>query len=82
MNFSFIPLIYFFFPETAGLSLEALDNVFDHPGITRGVLSKQHRKAMLEMSKPESNMANISAVKLDKQEVETVDSEWKETSHA
>ncbi|KAK7228063.1 hypothetical protein V2G26_000233 [Clonostachys chloroleuca] len=82
LNFSFIPLIYFFFPETAGLSLEALDNVFDHPGITRGVLSKQHRKAMLEMSKPESNMANISAVKLDKQEVETVDSEWKETSHA
>ncbi|OHW96426.1 sugar transporter [Colletotrichum incanum] len=50
LNFSFIPLIYFFLPETAGLSLEALDSVFDFPGVTRGVLSKKHRRDMLAMS--------------------------------
>jgi len=50
LNATFIPIIYFFFPETAGLSLEALDSLFDCNGITRGVLSKQHRRRMLEMS--------------------------------
>ncbi|KAF2013502.1 general substrate transporter [Aaosphaeria arxii CBS 175.79] len=51
LNISFIPFIYFFFPETAGLSLEALDSVFDHSGrVTRGVLDKQHRKQMLAIS--------------------------------
>jgi hypothetical protein len=51
LNASFIPIIYFFVPETAGLSLEALDGIFDHPGvITRGVLDKQHRRNMLQMS--------------------------------
>jgi hypothetical protein len=51
LNVSFIPIIYFFFPETQGLTLEALDSVFDHPErITRGVLDKEHRKEMLFMS--------------------------------
>ncbi|KAH6695600.1 general substrate transporter [Plectosphaerella plurivora] len=50
LNASFVPIIYFFFPETAGLSLEALDNVFDFPGPLRGVLSKEHRRNMLAMS--------------------------------
>lgn len=43
-------MIYFFLPETAGLSLEALDSIFDHTGITRGVLDKTHRKQMLLFS--------------------------------
>ncbi|KAK5046881.1 hypothetical protein LTR84_007235 [Exophiala bonariae] len=50
LNFSFIPLIYYFFPETAGLSLEALDAMFDCPGITKGVLSKSHRRNMIAIS--------------------------------
>ncbi|CAI7628068.1 unnamed protein product [Penicillium crustosum] len=50
LNATFIPIIYFFFPETAGLSLEALDSLFDYGGVTRGVLSKQHRHRMLELS--------------------------------
>lgn len=44
-------MIYFFLPETAGLSLEALDNIFDCDGVTRGVLNKQHRRNMLEVSR-------------------------------
>ena len=51
LNASFIPIIYLFFPETSHLSLEALDSIFDHPGITRGVLSKEHRQNMLELSR-------------------------------
>lgn len=47
---SSIQLIYFFFPETANLSLEAIDAIFDTDGITRGVLNKEHRRRMLTMS--------------------------------
>lgn len=43
-------MIYFFLPETAGLSLEAIDCIFDHGGITRGVLDKEHCRNMLEIS--------------------------------
>ncbi|PSN59329.1 general substrate transporter [Corynespora cassiicola Philippines] len=50
LNAAFIPMIYLFLPETAGLSLEALDNIFDCGGITRGALNKTHRRRMLEMS--------------------------------
>ncbi|TEA14806.1 Sugar transporter STL1 [Colletotrichum sidae] len=50
LNFSFIPLVYLFFPETSGVSLEALDFLFDYPGFTRGVQSKEHRSRMLQLS--------------------------------
>ncbi|KAF5542768.1 sugar transporter [Fusarium phyllophilum] len=46
LNFTFIPIIYLFFPETSGISPESLDYLFDYPGMTRGVLSKEHRKRM------------------------------------
>lgn len=52
-------MIYFFFPETARLSLEALDKIFDVPGgITRGVLDKAHRRHMLEISRDTDNMVS------------------------
>ena len=38
INFCFLPLIYFFFVETAGLSLEVIDRLFeikyDNPGMS------------------------------------------------
>jgi hypothetical protein len=48
-------MIYFFLPETAGLSLEALDCIFDHDGITRGVLDKKNRRNMLEVSRKQQS---------------------------
>ncbi|KAF7553413.1 hypothetical protein G7Z17_g3640 [Cylindrodendrum hubeiense] len=59
LNASFIPIIYFFFPETSGLSLEALDCIFDYPGITRGVLSKDHRKNMLQLSSEQHIISTV-----------------------
>ncbi|KAF6795045.1 sugar transporter [Colletotrichum musicola] len=58
LNLSFIPVVYFFFPETSGISLEALDYLFDHPGMTRGVLNKEHRKRMLQLSSQEQTTSN------------------------
>ncbi|KAF6785181.1 sugar transporter [Colletotrichum sojae] len=58
LNLSFIPVIYFFFPGTSGISLEALDYLFDHPGMTRGVLNKEHRKRMLQLSSQEQTTLN------------------------
>jgi hypothetical protein len=35
-----VPVTYFFFPETAGLPLEAVDYIFEAGGITAGVFQK------------------------------------------
>ncbi|KAM6528982.1 hypothetical protein FALCPG4_009934 [Fusarium falciforme] len=70
LNLSFIPIIYFFFPETSGISLEALDFLFEHPGLTRGVLSKSHRKRMLLLSSRDAEgMNETSGVWEEKKEI-------------
>lgn len=41
LNFAFIvPIVFFFFPETANMRLEDIDYIFEKGGITGGVLSK------------------------------------------
>ncbi|KAL0579235.1 hypothetical protein V5O48_002797 [Marasmius crinis-equi] len=36
-NALWVPIVYFFFPETRGLELEAIDHIFEKGGITGGV---------------------------------------------
>ncbi|CAL5867988.1 uncharacterized protein PFLUO_LOCUS2211 [Penicillium psychrofluorescens] len=38
-----LPVVYCFFPETAGMRLEDIDHIFERGGITGGVLSKTGR---------------------------------------
>lgn len=48
--FSIIPSVYFFFPETTGLSVEEIDQVFiDSPSVLKTVaLAEQRRKQKRE----------------------------------
>ena len=43
LNASFIPIVYCFYPETAGLELEDIDHIFERGGITGGVFSTKGR---------------------------------------
>lgn len=44
-NFSFIPLVYFLYPETKGLHLEQVDHIFEgKSGITQGVHESIHSR--------------------------------------
>lgn len=66
MNASFVPLVYFFYPETRGLSLEKIDQIFEGDrghglsGFTQGVresvkISSESHKGMQH---PEGLTAN------------------------
>ena len=54
LNAVFIPMVYFFYPETKGLELEDVPLLFEKGGITGGVFSSggrtvtpgQHMRAM------------------------------------
>lgn len=41
LNACWVPLVYAFFPETAGLQLEDIDHLFEKGGITGGVLTSK-----------------------------------------
>lgn len=38
-----VPVVYCFFPETAGMRLEDIDHIFEQGGVTGGVLSRTGR---------------------------------------
>ncbi|KIY62664.1 general substrate transporter [Cylindrobasidium torrendii FP15055 ss-10] len=42
-NACWVPIVYFFFPETRGLELEAIDHIFEKGGITGGVWQARGR---------------------------------------
>ena len=49
LNFAFVPLIYFFYPETANLTLEEVDYLFVKEG-HKGVKQLWHRSAAVLIS--------------------------------
>ena len=42
-----VPIVYAFFPETAGLRLEDIDHLFEKGGITGGVLSAKGGRTVM-----------------------------------
>jgi hypothetical protein len=48
-NFAFVPLVYFFYPETANLTLEEVDYLFVKEG-HKGVKQMWHRSAPVLIS--------------------------------
>ncbi|CAG9991117.1 unnamed protein product [Clonostachys byssicola] len=47
LNALWIPIIYCFFPETKGLSLEDIDHIFEKGGITGGVLTSKGGRTVM-----------------------------------
>lgn len=65
-NFSFIPLVYFLYPETKGLHLEQVDHIFEgKTGITQGVHESIHSPPFVDIS--EASRAGFSTVASDEE---------------
>lgn len=65
INFSFIPIVYFLFPEMGGLSLEQIDHIFEGKGqgwsgFTQGVRESTTRTLR------HHQLAEISAIEAHK----------------
>lgn len=73
INLSAVPIVFFFFPETTGLTLEEVDNIFDayseHP-ITAGALQNRKVKRTIENLHHEigDNIISVDSEKLPSSE--------------
>jgi hypothetical protein len=58
LNACGIPTVYFFFPETLGMSLEDVDHIFEAGGITGGVLKKRYSSSSRGSASPDPEQGN------------------------
>lgn len=56
LNFLWIPIIFFFYPETQGLELEDINLIFAKGGLTGGVFSSRGRPVMPHQHAMETEM--------------------------
>ena len=59
LNFTFIPLVYFCYPETANLTLEEIDYIFTHDSMGAVATSKQMRKERVKYGHKESFVGDV-----------------------
>lgn len=80
-NFSFIPLVYFFYPETKGLHLEQVDHIFEGKiGITQGVRESIHSPLFVSMGDASRARATAGASDEEKSYVHTMNRSDKGTN--
>ncbi|KUI62552.1 Sugar transporter STL1 [Cytospora mali] len=80
-NFSFIPLVYFFYPETKGLHLEQVDHIFEgKTGITQGVRESIHNPPLVGATDANRARINTGASDEEKAYGDTVDGGSQSTS--
>ena len=67
-NACWIPIVYCFFPETKGLTLEDIDLIFAKGGITGGVFSSRGRTVMPNQHAAEHETAEKAGMQSEHQE--------------
>ncbi|THU80850.1 general substrate transporter [Dendrothele bispora CBS 962.96] len=71
-NALWVPIVYFFFPETRGLELEAIDHIFEKGGITGGVYGSKGGRTTENMTLEQQEKRKV-ILKEDKEGKEEIE---------